>query len=440
MSLNLKEIGAFVFVLIFYSVIYLLKKKKHIDFSVLTLLSVVFGVIVGLVFQNSHGYYSIFGTIYTNLIGAVVVPLLLFSIISSITNMGAVSNLKKIGGKSVLFLLLNTLIASVLALIFSIVFPIGHGFVYDISTDYQAVEVPAFTDTITSLFPTNLIVHWSKGEVVPIVIFSLLVGISYNQLSACEVKGIGSFKKFVDGANLVMGNVVEFIIELTPYAVLSLIAKAVSQSSLQNLLPLLSVLLLVYILCIIQIFGVESLLLLLIGKLNPIRFFRGIFPAGIVAFTSQSSIGTIPVTRKQLKDVLGVHEDIASFVAMLGANLGMPGCAGIWPVVTAIFTIHMLGLKYTPTQYIFLIVLTLVVAVGTVGVPGAATISATAVFVAAGLPVEALVILSPISSIADMVRTSTNVIGASTAAVLVAKTEGELDLEVYNQQKGAIGK
>ena len=87
-----------------------------------------------------------------------------------------------------------------------------------------------------------------------------------------------------------------------------------------------------------------------------------------------------------------------------------------------------------------MIVLTLVVAVGTVGVPGAATISATAVFVAAGLPVEALVILSPISSIADMVRTSTNVIGASTAAVLVAKTEGELDLEVYNQQKGAIGK
>ena len=118
----------------------------------------------------------------------------------------------------------------------------------------------------------------------------------------------------------------------------------------------------------------------------------------------------------------------------LNTNLGMPGCAGIWPVVSAIFAINLLGIHYSVGQYIFLIVLTLVVAIGTVGVPGTATITATAVFIAAGLPVEVIVLLTPISSIADMARTATNVVGAATATVLVAKTENELDLVAYNQK------
>ena len=169
----------------------------------------------------------------------------------------------------------------------------------------------------------------------------------------------------------------------------------------------------------------------IIGKLSPLAFFRKLWPAAVVAFTSQSSIGTIPVTVSQLKK-LGVNEDIASFGASLGANLGMPGCAGIWPVLTAVFAIHILGLSYSPAQYIFLIVLAMVVAIGSVGVPGTATITATAVFVAAGLPVEIIFLLAPISSIVDMARTATNVIGAATATTLVAATEeDQLDRAAY---------
>lgn len=129
---------------------------------------------------------------------------------------------------------------------------------------------------------------------------------------------------------------------------------------------------------------------------------------------------------------IGVNEEIASFVASLGANLGMPGCAGIWPTLLAVFAINLLGLDYSITQYAFLVVLSVVVSIGTVGVPGTATITATAVFAAAGLPIEVIVLLTPISTIVDMARTATNVIGAATAATLVAKTEDELDLSVYN--------
>ncbi|MFR9067248.1 MAG: dicarboxylate/amino acid:cation symporter [Faecalibacterium prausnitzii] len=213
-----------------------------------------------------------------------------------------------------------------------------------------------------------------------------------------------------------MGRVVSYVISFTPYAVLSLIARAVSRSSPADLVPLLSVLVLAYVLCAIQAFVVEGALIKIVGKLDSVQFFKGRSgPRGTVAFTSQSSVGTIPVTVNQLTRKLGVNEDIAAFGASLGANLGMPGRAGVWPTLLAVFTIHLLGIDYTPVQYAFLVVLAVVVSIGTVGVPGTATITATALFAAAGLPVEAIILLSPISSIADMARTATNVVGAAAA-------------------------
>ena len=330
------------------------------------------------------------------------------------------------------FLVLNTFIASLITLIAGVATNIGSGVQYELATDYTAKEVPTFVDTVISLFPQNLAAHWSNGEVVPIVVFCILVAVSYNKIAAKKPEEVASFKKFIDAGDLVMGRVVSYVISFTPYAVLSLIARAVSRSSPADLIPLLSVLVLAYVLCGIQVFVVESALIKFVGKLSPVRFFKGIWPAATVAFTSQSSVGTIPVTVNQLTRKLGVNEDVAAFGASLGANLGMPGCAGIWPTLLAVFTIHLLGIEYTPVQYAFLVVLAVVVSIGTVGVPGTATITATALFAAAGLPVEAIILLSPISSIVDMARTATNVVGAATATTLVAATEEQLDTAVYN--------
>lgn len=432
MSIDILEWGSFLLGLVFFALLWYLDKKRDVDFGVRTILATFLGVVVGLVFKNHYTYLSAVGSIYSHVITAIVVPLLIFSIISSLTNLGDSIRLKSIGLKTVLFLLLNTLIASALTLVAAVATNIGDGFAYELATDYEATEVPTFTDTIISLFPQNLAAHWVNGEVVPIVLFVILVGLSYNALSAEKRELVAPFKSFIDAGNLVMGKVVSTVIQFTPYAVLSLIARQVSRSALSDLLPLLSVLLLSYVLCAIQLFIVEGALLKLIGNLNPVKFFQGIWPAAVVAFTSQSSVGTIPVNVTQLKK-LGVNEDIAAFGASLGANLGMPGCAGVWPTLLAVFAIHILGIEYTAAQYAFLIVLAVVVSAGTVGVPGTATITATAVFAAAGLPVEVIVLVSPISSIVDMARTATNVVGAATATTLVAATEGQLDLNAYNR-------
>lgn len=430
MDIQVLKIGALALTLLFFGILYFLGKKKNVDFGILTLLATAFGIIVGLVFKENFEYVAVFGTIFTNIISAMVVPLLLFSIISSITNLGESVHLKKIGFKSVFFLLLNNLTASVITLIAAVALQVGKGFPYQTVTDYKAAEVPTFIDTIVSLFPQNLITQWGEGKVVPIVIFAILIAAAYNQFGK-DKEDVKPFKTFIDAGNKVLGQAIGWIMDFTPYAVLSLIARAVGRTEIADLLPLMGVMVLAYLLCAIQLFGVESLLIRFVGKLNPFIFLKKIAPAGIVAFTSQSSVGTIPVTVRQLEKELGVDGDIASFTAGLGANLGMPGCAGMWPVLLAVFSVNVLGLDYSLTQYAFLILLSLVVSVGTVGVPGTATISATAVFSAAGLPIELIVLLAPISSIVDMARTATNVVGAATASVLVAKTEGHLNEDIY---------
>ena len=430
MNGNILEWGSLGVGLIFFAVLYVLE-KKHVDFGIRTILATGFGIVVGLLFPGHYTYIAAFGTVYTRVIYSLVVPLLIFSITASLTNLGDSIRLKNIGLKTVFFLLLNTLTAAIITLAISLAFHVGKGFAYEPIVDYQAAEVPTVIDTLVGLFPKNLADHWVQGQVVPIVLFVILVGVAYNKIAVKNGEKVEPFKKFIDAGNLVMGKVVSIVIGYTPYAVLSLIARQVSKSSVKELLPLLSVLVLVYVICAIQFFAVEGILLKVVGHLSPIKFFQKIWPAAVVAFTSQSSVGTIPVNVTQLKK-LGVNEDVASFGASLGANLGMPGCAGVWPVILAVFAINVLEIPYTPLQYAFLILLSVIVSADTVGVPGTATIVATALFTAAGLPVEVIVLLAPISSIADMARTATNVIGAATATTLVAKTEGQLDLDAYN--------
>lgn len=435
MNIDLLSLAALGVAFILFGILYYLQKKKNVDFGIRTILALILGLTLGIFFKGHVSYVSVAARIYTNLISATVIPLLFFSIISSISSLDNIKKLKSIGLKSVGWLTANTLTASIITLGLAILFKVGKGGGFTLPTDYEAKEVPTFIDTIVSLFPKNVVSHAANGEVVPFIVFAIIIGIAVVALNSEQPEAVAPFKSFIDSSNKVIFTVIGFVIELTPYAVLALVANAVSRNGVEDLLPLITVLLVANLACVIQLFVVEGFFIKVFGRLSATRFFKGIWPAFIVAFTSQSSIGTIPVTVKQLTEKLGVNEAIASFVTGLGANLGMPGCAGVWPTLLAVFAINVLDIPFSPSQYVFLVVLAVVVSLGTVGVPGTATITATAVFVAAGLPVEIIVLLSPISSIVDMTRTGTNVVGAATAAILVANSENEIDIKIYNGKK-----
>lgn len=430
MNTDFIAIGALIVAILLIGFLIFLSRKK-VDFGLRTIIALVFGVILGVIFSGHTTYIKPIGTVYANLISAFVVPLLLFSVISSVTNLENINKLKTIGLKSASLLVFTTFIASIITIVVSLFLKVGKGSSITLPTDYVAKEVPNISQVVIDLFPKNFFNQASNNAIVPIIIFSLFVGIAVVSLSTKDPQGVKPFKDFIDSASKVINTVISYIIEFTPYAVLSLVANAVSNNGADKLLPLIFVLLVAYLLCFIQTFGVNSVLVGLFAKLNPIKFFKHIWPAQVIAFTTQSSIGTIPATDKCLRKA-GVSESITSFVVPLGANVGMPGCAGIWPALLAVFAINGLNIEYSIGQYIFLVLITTLVSIGTVGVPGTSTITATAVFAAAGLPIEIIVILAPISSIVDMARTATNVSAAAASALIIAKNENELDLEKYN--------
>lgn len=381
MDVSILSIASVTVTVILFGVLSYLGRKKNIDFGVLTVLALIFGILIGIVFKNHVELTAVFGKIYANVISALVIPLLFVSIISSISSLENIRKLKTIGLKSIFWLIANTFTASVLTLIIAGNLKIGKAINFTLPADYDVREVPGFLDTIVGLFPKNIVAHAANGEIIPFIVFTILVGVALVYLQGQNNEEAAPFKNFIDSANKLMFIIVEFVIDLTPFAVLSLIANAVSTYGVAELVPLSGILALAYILCAIQMFIIDGAFIQIVGGLNPLKFFRGFWPAQVVAFTSQSSVGTIPVTIKQLVSELGVNE--------------------------------------------------------TVGVPGTSTVTTTAIFIAAGLPVEIIVLLVPISSIVDMIRTATNVTGAATTAILVAKSEQLLDCEIYNHRGGS---
>lgn len=421
-----------------FAALWHLKRTRTAGFGLRVIIATALGIALGLVTQGHTQYVGVFGVIWSQVIAALVVPLLLFSVFSSVTNLGDSLRLRGMAVKTVVFLLLNTLTASLLTLGLASAFRIGVGFQFAMPTDYQQREVPGVIDTIINLFPSNLMANWSANQVVPVVLFSLLAAVAYTAVASTDSgrETVKPFKAVIDAGDAVLSKATQIIVGFTPYAVLSLIASAVGDNDILTLLPLLAVLGVAYLSMAIQMFVVQPLILTAATRLSPLRFFRMFWPAGMVAFTSESSIGTIPVTVRQLRSA-GVPEDTAAFVAGLGANLGMPGCAGMWPTLLAVFAINAQGLDYTPWQYLMIVVLTLLVSIGTVGVPGTATITATSLFAAAGLPIPFIAIAQPISQIVDMGRTALNVAGAANTAVIVAASERQLDLDAYRGLAGA---
>ncbi len=293
--------------------------------------------------------------------------------------------------------------------------------------------MPTVAETITNFFPSNIIANAADGMVVPIIIFSIFIGVAALKLIDNDEEGkVVAFKDFIDSFAEIIYKLTSMITSFTPFAVLSLMANAVSEIDVEAVKPLLLILVLNYVASAFHSFITTGALVSIFAKVNPIKYFKNAWPVQVVGFTTQSSMGSLPVNIDNLENTQGVSEEISSFVAPAGATMGMPGCAGFWPVMNAVLTINIMGLDFAGFDYVKLVLIALLVSLGTVGVPGTATIATTAVFAAMGLPLEMVVLLAPISSLADMGRTSTNVVAANSSAVIVAASEGKLNREVFN--------
>ena len=412
---------------VLFALIAVLRAVFKLNFSLLTVLALGLGIALSLVFDGQVDSLNLLGNIYINLITALVAPLIFVSIISSITYVGRLKKLRSIGLRSVGWLLLTNLIAIVMTLGVAIPLHIGSGvkLVDDKSTaGFLTSQTAPLDQVILNFFPKNIVGDLSGNRVVPIIITATVLAIAI--VSVGRQKDVSVVKRFFEQTKDVIYKAVGYVVELTPYAVVVLGATstAATTSKADALLALLSILVLGFVLNIIQAFVVNGLLLKFVAHVPPLTFFKAVLPAQTTAFATQSSVATLPLSIRQLGTV-GVGADVANFTTPIGTTIGMPGCAGVWPMLSAVFTINALGLGYSPASYVALAVIGLLSSIGTAGVPGAGLIMLSMVLVSAGLPIEGMALVAGIDAVLDMARTCVNVTGDMCVSTVIAKTEGE---------------
>lgn len=436
MNVDWLSVAALAVVFLLFIVIYKLQ-KKDVNFTLIILGALVVGIVVGIIFSGHTSWVMPIGKIYISTLNAIVSPLIIVSILSSITSLGSTAQLKGIGVKSIFWLLMTTFLSILLTLGVGLTFGVGRNSYLSLNgIDAQTFEskVVPFTQVLVEFFPRNVIGDIADENTIPMILFAVLIAVSYVVVANKNREKVAVFKSFVEACKEIIYKAVDFIISLTPYAVLALITTAtgngVSRSGI--MWSLLVLLIVSFITFALDTWVVNAVLLKSFAKISPIKFFKKILPAQIVGFSTQSSAGTLPISTGILIKKIGVDPKVANFTAPLGTTIGMPGCAGIWPVLIAIYGINGLGIEYGVKDYILLAIVSLFVSLGTAGVPGTATIVTASVLTALGLPLELIVLSIPISAIADTGRTATNITGALVASAIVGRQESSLNDNIFN--------
>ncbi|MGV1042595.1 dicarboxylate/amino acid:cation symporter [Clostridium perfringens] len=427
--INIKLILAIVLSILATYAIYKIRKITN-KFSFATLTALTLGVVLGIIFKENILFLDTVGKAYMSLIKMIVVPLVVTSLITSIVRLENLDTLKSIGLKTFTVLLGTTGAAAFIGIIVASSLNLGQGLRFIGAENFKAREIPGFSKVLIDMLPSNPLAAIVENKIIPIVIFSMFIAIALVIEDNTNKEKAKPFKDFILSAYDIVLRITKMVLRIIPYGVFALIATAAAKNGMDTLMSLIWVILAVYIAAFLQFLFVYTPLISFVARMNPLKFFKGIFPAQVVAFTSQSSYGTLPVTIKSLVEGVGVSENIASFLAPLGSTIGLNGCGGFYPAIVAIFAANVFNVELTIYSYILIVLTAIISSIGIAGVPGSATMSTTVMLAALGLPIEALAMVIAVDSIIDMIRTATNVTGASVAALIVDQTEKRKEYKV----------
>jgi len=393
------------------------------------LLGLVLGVVVGALLKEKAVLIKPIGDLFINAIKMLIVPLIFSSLLVGVTGMNDPQKMGRVGLKTFGMYLFTTAIAITIGLTLGTILEPGKGVDIGSISSLEPAKTQSLSDTFLSLVPKNPIQAMSEGHVLQIIVFSILFGISLNFAGEKAKPVIEFFDGFAEG----MYKLTAIVMEFAPYGVFALMAWVSSEYGLSVLLPLVKVLFGVYLGCLIHAIITLGGAVAVLGKLNPVKFFKGIIDALAVAYSTASSSGTLPITIRCARKNLGVSDSISSFVLPLGATINMDGTA-MYQGVAALFIAQAYGIDLQFGHYVTIILTSTLASIGSAGVPGAGLIMLTLVLNSVGLPVDGIALIAGIDRVLDMARTTVNVVGDCAVTVLVAKSEGELDTGVFNTE------
>ena len=381
------------------------------------LIPVNFGGMTGV--EIAKAYVKPFGTIFLNLLKFVVVPIVLFSIISGVISMKDIRKVGSVGVKTMVYYMCTTAFAVAMALALASTAKSINLFQVLSTTnlEYTPVAGQSLMDTIVNIFPSNIIEPMASANMLQVIVIALLIG--FGILMAGE-KGKAA-TEVVESFNEVFLKIIDMILRLSPIGVACLICPVVAENGPSVLGDLFMVLLVAYIGYIAHALIVYSASIKLLGKRSPVEFFKGMVPAIIMAFSSASSMGTLPVTM-ECAEKMGARKDITSFVLPLGATINMDGTA-IYQGVCVVFIATCFGIDLTLTQMLTVVLTATLASIGTAGVPGAGTVMLTMVLQSVNIPIEGIALVAGIDRIFDMGRTTVNITGDAACAMIISDME-----------------
>ncbi len=396
-------------------------------------LGLILGVVAGAVLGKGALVLQPLGDMFINAVKMLIVPLIFSSLIAGMTSLKDLKKLGRIGGKTVLIFLVTSVLAIVLGILLSNIIRPGVG--VSLAGATQNVTLPEVSSqesplktTLMNLIPANPIKAMADGNVLQIIVFAILFGVTIN-LTGDKGKPV---QEFFESLAEIMYRLTGIIMEAAPIGVFALMASVVGQYGLKFLLPLIKVVLAMYFISLLHVALVFGGTLILVARLNPIRFFKGFLDAIVLAYSTSSSSAALPVSMRCCQENLGVPEDVVSLVLPLGATINMNGTA-IYQGICAVFLAQAYGIELSFANYATMIMTAILASIGTAGIPGAGLIMLSMVLSSVGIPLEGIALVAGIDRMLDMVRSTVNVTGDALAAVLVSASEHELDLECYNR-------
>lgn len=385
-------------------------------------LAVIAGILLGNHADFVNTYIKPFGIIFLNLLKFIVVPLVLFSIMAGILSMNDISKVGKLGLRALLYFMATTLFAVTLGLVVPTllkgILPTIH-----ISTDTTAatIDTPHLSvmDQIVNMFPSNILAPVSSMAMMQVIVIALFFGIAMVHVGE---KGEMA-RKVTLSFNDVVCKILEYIMALAPIGVFCMLTPVVVDNGPAVLGSYAALLGLAYLCFVLHAGVVYSSAVKFLGGLSPLKFFKGMQSAMLFAFSSDSSVATLPYTM-QCTEKLGVNKDIGRFVLSLGATINMDGVA-IYLGVVSVFMANCCGIDLTMGQYMAIAFASTVASIGTPGIPGGSLALMAMVFASAGLPVECVAVAAGIDRIIDMGRTVMSITGDASCAIVMQRVVGK---------------
>ncbi|MCX8650375.1 cation:dicarboxylase symporter family transporter [Gilliamella sp. B2776] len=419
-------------------------QDKKVNFSIRMLVGLILGAVLGLGIQSAAGFpdrstlwmqetatwYGLFGRAFIAFIRMLVIPLIFVSIVKVIIDFSGKKNLPQIAFRGIFWLLFTTAIACIVGIVLANLFELGK----ISSTTIHQAQAKQYTniiDTFVNLIPSNIIASMVKENIVGLVIFSALMGLAANRMEKKSPQPIILFKTFIEALYKIVMSIAMTIIKYMPYAVIALLARTIISNGIPAIVEVSGFVAAIYTATLIML--IVHVLIVMIHGISPFMYIKKAMGTWLLAFTSRSSVGTLPMTISTLTVRMGVNTGTANLVSSLGSTMGMNGCAGFFPALLAVMVAHMVGIDTNFQFYIMLVIVVVIGSIGIAGIPGTATVAATVVLSGMGMaeyfPLIGMVLA--VDPIIDMARTLVNVSGSMTAAVATDREVGLMDMNTF---------